>query len=69
MITVTTALDIQNVGTEHRTNKYVMVAMDAGDAFAIATILMNSQAEISEDWESAVNRLSLELIKAGNVCK
>lgn len=70
MITVSTALDIHNMNTATHHKKYVMVGMDADDAFALATLLINMPVtEISEDWRQAIHLLTKELIDAGNKCR
>ena len=69
MITVSTALDIHNINTVTHHKKYVMVGMDADDAFALATLLFNMpSSDISEEWRKAVDVLARELVDAGNRC-
>jgi len=70
VITVSTALDIHNQGTQSHHKKYVMVGMDADDAFALATILLNMPAgNISDDWRQSISMFVTELIDAGNRCR
>jgi hypothetical protein len=70
MITVSTALDIHNQGTQSHHKKYVMVGMDADDAFALATIFLNMPTgNISDEWRNAVSMFAKELIDAGNRCR
>jgi hypothetical protein len=70
MITVSTALDIQNINTVTHHKKYVMVGMDADDAFALATLLMNMPVgNISEDWRKSIEMFAVELVDAGNRCR
>jgi regulator of RNase E activity RraA len=72
MITVSTELDIHNQGTEHVVGKYVTMRMEADDAFALATILMNQDDDvliISAEWVQTCRRLAHKLIDAGNVCR
>lgn len=47
----------------------VTVAMNADDAFALATILLNNQEQISDDWRKAINDLAHALIEEGNKCR
>jgi len=44
--------------------------MDADDAFALATILLNMPAgNISDDWRQSISMFVTELIDAGNRCR
>jgi hypothetical protein len=49
--------------------EFVTVAMHADDAFALATILMNDQSNISDDWKHTIRKLAQELVDAGNKCR
>jgi hypothetical protein len=71
VITVSTSLDVLAVGQgiSPITEKYVTVRLNHDDAFAIATILMNDQSNISDDWKQSIRLLAQELVEAGNRCQ
>jgi hypothetical protein len=72
VITVSTELDIHVQGTEHIAGKYVTMRMEADDAFALATILMNQDddlIQVSAEWVQTCRHLAHELIDAGNKCR
>lgn len=68
MINVYTALEM----TKETSSKKVVMELEADDAFALATILMNQDDDvviISPEWVQTCRRLAHKLIDAGNKCR
>lgn len=63
MIHVKTELEVYPDGGSKR----IVVSMGIDDAFALATVFMNIDAnDYSTEWKIALRQLALELIEAGN---
>jgi hypothetical protein len=68
MITVYTALEM----TKETTSKKVVMEMEADDAYALATVLMNLDDEIvmiSAEWNATFRRLAHKVIGEANKCR
>jgi hypothetical protein len=66
MIQIYTALTM----TPSTQSKRVVMEMDATDAFALATMLINlDPADTPPAWEGYVSELSRQLIDRGNACR
>lgn len=66
MIQIYTALTV----TQTTQSKRVVMEMDATDAFALATILINLDAQDTPpDWDGYISELAKQLIDRGNVCR
>jgi hypothetical protein len=66
MIQIYTALSM----TKDEQSKKVVMEMDAADAFALATILINLYPEdIPPAWMMHVTEITRQLIDRGNACR
>ena len=68
MIEIYTRLEM----TQDNADKKIVMEMEADDAFALATILMNQDDDvilITPEWVQTCRRLAHKLIDAGNKCR